>query len=447
MSGPFDFLQAIVNPTGLQAPPAGQQTAAPGGGPPSAPPTGGGPQQQQPQPMAYQSPPDLATMYMGLMQRQQMQAGIEGLAQSLVGMGNAMYPGRRVTPQIPHTGLDPNATMNSIMQLQQYQRQQQAISNFGPALKSMGFDDKQVASILPIAIADPTLMSKVVEQQLGLGGDPAQREYAQAVHQWQQANPGKSSSEMIADRPELAGIEEFKAGTAARTTSAVTEARNVTEAKTNASGSFDKILPTLQGANDNIAWLADPAHRDSVMKAINSPEMFTSGQTGNLVAATGMGGINDEVLQARTKLNWLKKQLYSDRFAGTKNIRSNTEANNLGAAATLIDSPTNDATTVGNELTRLKTDSDTAIANLHGAAGKVIPARLKGLADPMFLDKGSPYYNGATQEEPSASSSGDGAATALSADELSKAKAMIAQHGRDAVIQYLKSKGKDTSGL
>ena len=102
-------------------------------------------------------------------------------------------------------------------------------------------------------------------------------------------------------------------------------------------------------------------------------------------AAPGLTGIDQDVLTARVKIDQLKKELYADRFAGTKNVRSNTEANNLGASATLLDSRNNDPQTITDELGRLQNDIYTFSREpLLAAAGKVIPAKYRGLADSAY---------------------------------------------------------------
>ena len=244
MAGIFDALQGMLGRpdpmqqiyAGLgQAPgqpgsPAGPQPGAPGpgapnagGGPPGAPgPDPGGQQQQQqqapPQPQVYQSPPDLAQMYLALSQRdqarQQFNSGLGLLAAS-------MYPGRHpemIMKAMSGGGEDPGSTLQNLVQLQQYQQQNQALQayrqNIPAMVKAAGLDP----SFVPLAMADPTLLSKIVETQAGVGGSQTDKEYKNAIKVYQDANPGKPLP------PEL----QTEAGFAAQ------QAGNITTAKTKA---------------------------------------------------------------------------------------------------------------------------------------------------------------------------------------------------------------------
>ena len=109
------------------SPPAagGAPGAAGAGGPGNAPQGGPGAQgQAQPQPQAYQSPPDLSSMYVKLVQESRAADSFDrGLALMAGGFkgppGGAQTIMNSVGPP-----LDAGATMNNIMQLNQYHQQQ-----------------------------------------------------------------------------------------------------------------------------------------------------------------------------------------------------------------------------------------------------------------------------------------------------------------------------------
>ena len=83
-----------------------------------------------PQPQVYQSPPDLAQMYMALSQHDQASNQFyNGLGLLSAGM----YPGRNPNASMKWAqGMqqDPNSQMNSLMQIQQYAQQNQALQAF-----------------------------------------------------------------------------------------------------------------------------------------------------------------------------------------------------------------------------------------------------------------------------------------------------------------------------
>ena len=97
---------------------------------------------------------------------------------------------------------------------------------------------------------------------------------------------------------------------------------------------------------------------------------------GNLILKTGIGGmagIDQDVLDARSKLDFLKNELYKDNFTGTHNIRSNTEANKIAGSATNLDTKTNSAATIDQQLSNLKTQIYRERANANAAAGRSSP--------------------------------------------------------------------------
>ena len=170
---------------GAGAPPAG-------GGPPganAAPP--GGPQQQQasPQPQILQTPPDLASayhtlaggappsapanappldlaqMYLAMQQRDQARQQFNS---GLAGLSAAIYPGRTSAAWMKTMtggGEDPNATMNSLMQIQQYGQQNQALQAFQRSVADYatktGMTQDEVRAIGPQGMAD--VMSEIAD--------------------------------------------------------------------------------------------------------------------------------------------------------------------------------------------------------------------------------------------------------------------------------------------
>jgi hypothetical protein len=112
-------------------------------------------------------------MYLALQQRdqarQQFNSGLGLLAASA-------YPGRRpdiIMKAMSGGGEDAGSLFQNLVQLQQYQQQNQALQAYRQSvpgmLKAAGIDE----SYAPLAMADPSFMTKIAEAQAGVGGGPA----------------------------------------------------------------------------------------------------------------------------------------------------------------------------------------------------------------------------------------------------------------------------------
>jgi hypothetical protein len=134
----------------------------------------------------------LAQAYMALSQQNQAR---EGFWSGLSGVAAALHPGR-VTPAMMKAiagpqGQDAGSMFNNLMQLQQYQQQNQALLAYRQALPGMldkaGLDQ----SLAPVFAANPSLFGDVLKSQMGLTGTQTDKEYKQQVLQFQKANPGQ----------------------------------------------------------------------------------------------------------------------------------------------------------------------------------------------------------------------------------------------------------------
>ena len=65
---------------------------------------------------------------------------------------------------------------------------------------------------------------------------------------------------------------------------------------------------------------------------------------------------------------------------------------------TNLDRATNSQKVIDAELGRLKDLAYRGYATVTAAAGKQVPYKYNGLADPTYLNKSSPFYNGGTEE-------------------------------------------------
>jgi hypothetical protein len=127
----------------------------------------------KPAPQAFSSPSDLGQMYMQLAMRQQASNSFD---RSLGLMAASAYPGRR--PDVIMQGMsggqqDPGAMFSNVLQLQQMAQNQQNMQAYRAAvpgiLQKAGLDP----SYAPLVMANPDILSKIVETQAGVGGNPA----------------------------------------------------------------------------------------------------------------------------------------------------------------------------------------------------------------------------------------------------------------------------------
>ena len=147
--------------------------------------------------MATQTPPDLGQMFVQLMQRQQgNQQFNQGLGLLAAGFANPHDRATIVNAMSGDGGPDPGSVMGHIMQLQQYNQQQQRLSDMQknlPALaQSMGIPLEALTTMFnsnPEGFGSE--VAKIQEGQLGITGTQTDKEYKQAIRNFQAANPGK----------------------------------------------------------------------------------------------------------------------------------------------------------------------------------------------------------------------------------------------------------------
>jgi hypothetical protein len=206
--------------------------------------------------------------------------------------------------------------------------------------------------------------------------------------------------------------------------------------------SYPHLSEVAQSTRDKVNWLADPTNRNAVQMAIANPTWSSANvaKWKNLLPA-GMqpDAMSNAVTQARNNIDWLKANLQTTEFAGTKNVRSTREFENLGATATMLDKATNDPTTTATELDRLQRNAWTESANLEAEAGKPVEGQYAGLADRQYFNPEHPFYNGATE----------GKLKPVSDDMRQEAEAAIAKNpmNRHSIEMQMREQGFDPSGL
>jgi hypothetical protein len=405
----------------------------------------------QPAPQAFQTPSDLGQMYMQLAQRaqasNQFNTGLGLLAASA-------YPGRR--PDIIMNAMranqqDPSEMFGNLMKLQMFGQQQQNYQRLQAAIPGMldaaGIDQKYA----PLVASNPDIMSKVLETQMGISGDPAQRELAQARAQWMKENPGKDESDMLAAHPEFGGVIAYGAAKQAQAKQATDQAADLAADQ----HSFPSADADYRQTEGMLAWLK--AHPEATADAVQKGAL-ASGRLGQGLAALG---INDpDSATAAGYLSQLQGKLYSEGWKGRGGRLSQLEAGKISEGFSQLNNPALPASQINTQISDLYDKTMQAHADTYGAAGMPTPTTYFNKMDSSYK-AGGKLARGATElTEPGAASQagpptgpgqGGGQAAAggqqLSADDLAQAKALIARDGRDAVIAHLKAKGYDTSGL
>ena len=367
-------------------------------------------------------------MYMQLQQHDQASNQFyNGLALLSAGM----YPGRNPNASMRWAqGMqqDPNSMFNSLVQIRGMQQQQASLDAFNrsipDAAKQLGITEDEVRAYGPEAIKSmldaqrqaqaPTEAMKnanaaaaaykaanpdasdadVADYKSGIlaqtvsNMDPATRAWTNAVRLWR-ADPDNKGKPLP---PEMKDPLTYSG--------AVTEQGKMVaqagEERASAITSYPSIAPVWENAVKNIDWLTNPDHKDAVTFAIQHPTLSGSWQ-GSTVGGYTVG---QDALDARGYLDTLGNQQFRSGMQDVKNVRTQTEANKIGGSMTNLDRPTNSQTVIDGELGRLKDLAYRGYATVTAAAGKQVPYKYKGLADPTYLNKSSPFYNGGTEEAP-----------------------------------------------
>ena len=453
MAGIFDLLTG-GDPAMQIAARMGQGPGQPGSpaGPqplagPNAPPGGPSAPPAPPQPQVYQSPPDLAQMYMALSQHDQASNQFyNGLALLSAGM----YPGRNPNASMRWAqGMqqDPNSMFNSLVQIRQMDQQQQSLDAFRRSVpdiaKQTGMTEDQILALGPQGAAE--VMSKIAEANAGVGGGPAwmaqQRAEKALIAQGKPIpwTPGDPAS--------------YAAWNAANTGQAVTTAKTKADDLVADQHNFAPAL----GNYDKGIGLVDQFMTPDMQEG--AKEFLGTGGSIRPVAT----------MDAKGKAAWaLYKQIMATQFAaGTQDFKG---AGRITQSELTQDAPSQ--STMG-QLNQDPNDFFAGVqkyrdqlaqhrATLFGAAQKGDDPRLsdedytKYVAPNIDLFGGPkrnikpPAEDGSAASSAASSSSssgGGGGGQKLSADDIAQAKTLMARDGRDAVIAHLKAKGYDTSGL
>ena len=230
-------------------------------------------------------------------------------------------------------------------------------------------------------------------QQTAGGLSTVGKQLAEDRRNWMNAHKGASFADMIADKPELADETTYVSMKGEKAKQMVQSGLDKLQAK----NSFSSVDPQWQSIESNIDYLNDPKNRAAVLAALRAPDWETTGQSGRFINA--VHGVDSQTLEAKRRLDWLKNEGFTQEFKGTKNVRSNTEANKLGATFSSLFSPTITDDGAATELDRLAKQVHDGRANILAASGQAIPSKYSDAnIDPDYLDPKSPLFNGATRQ-------------------------------------------------
>ena len=338
-------------------------------------------------------------MYLAISQRdqarQQFNSGLGLLAAS-------MYPGRHpemIMKAMSGGGEDAGSLFNNLMQMQQWQQQNQALQAYRQGvpgmLKGFGLTDEEVKAYTPLALADPSFATKIAENKLGVGGGPAwmaQMHAEKALRDSGQPipwTPGDPSS--------------YNAFNTAKTAGDVAHTKEMQDFKDSGVEDLASVEPRFDKGEKTVDTLL--GNMDATMTALQAPGFLTRGPVPGYL---GGGPYGKEVKDAAAAMATLKATLAGEGLKNTKNVRNVREFNILAESMTAALDPSNSPAQVEQALRDIKSGIARAHAQALAVAGKQVPYAYKGLADQRYFTRGGPYDTGATQEEAPADSGGGG---------------------------------------
>lgn len=424
MPGLFDLIQQLSGHPDPMAQLAafgqgqGQPSPPPSASPAPSPPAAGpgvppGPPQPPPQPQAYTSPPDLlrlnaalaqapqpqqqpppgdlTSLYLQMAQRSQANETFNRGAGLLAA---SMYPGRRpdlIMNAMTGQTQDPGALMNSIMSIQNFQRQQQQYQQIQGAAPGLA---KQLNVDLPTAqaIIASGKYGDVESTLAGVSGDPTIQQMHLDQRNFVSSHTDPNTGRLTEPVPDyLSNIEKYKGQMATEVTTAHGKAQDLLSAThdfTTQNQSFNQA----EGLLNNL--LKPDAPLDEITK--------------NIIPATGVGGVLKSNLpswapgslseaggQAASDLQQLKSIVYSKAFQSTGSRRTQQEVSRLSDALSQLDNPNLTAKQLRDQLINIQGITRQAHANIYGAAGQTAPDDYFNLMDPIYKPKGE-LYAGAT---------------------------------------------------
>ena len=323
---------------------------APQGAPPApgaAPPQPNPLPQSGPPSVASQSPPDLASLYMRLMQQQRSGSAIDhGLA-----MMASAYAAPGTQGQIMHSmdnqQPDASSMMNNLVQLQQMQNLQNlpqpgAGAAAGAGGASTGGMDPRTWALLP-----PDAKLKIIEQN------------AQSGLQIQQQGAEEKQKDLL-------------------------DAQQKAPSSLQQMNDMDNVANQLKGPMNSAltSIIASPTARVAAEKLL---ETDPAKEPGDAMRQVYAGMLSSDQLAALNQLKKLDAQVYSDAFQSTGSRRTQQEVQNLKGGISPLLNFNQSPDAYMSQFNDFQNNLHKTMANTYGAAGRVdeIPDTIKwDMSDP-----------------------------------------------------------------
>jgi hypothetical protein len=377
MASPAEQRGAQVGP-----PPGGPQMA-PGGPPPNAPPPG---QQGLPPTAATQSPPDLASLYLQMEQRNrsanEIDHGLNMMAASMStpSMANAIMGSQR-------QGADPGAQLGNLLMLQNMQRMQM----MPPPTNAQGqpIMNQSQWSMLP-----PDMKAKVLGQTAESG-----------IAIQQQGAEEKQKDLLEAQQKAPGALQQMN--------------------------DMDAVANQLKGPMNQAltSIVSSSSARFAAEKLLDADPKTEPGDAMRQVYA---GMLSQDQLAALNQLKKLDAQVYSDAFQSTGSRRTQQEVASLKTGLSPLKNFNQSPDAYMSQFNDFQKQLHTTMANTYGAAGRVdeIPDSMKWdmgdpnnpkpLVDSAYLPNGNRYAGGGQWASNPPKAQGGGPVQITGPDDIAK---------------------------
>jgi hypothetical protein len=277
---------------------------------------------------------------------------------------------------------DPSGMMGNIMKLQQYQyemqtRQQDLANMPGYAKQLYGDDPTQDQINTTRMLYNSGQLPQAIEQAQGITGTGPKALQRQTVMNYQKQNPGQP----LPDWMTIADPAQF-----------AIKAKDIQNEKDTAEQDAPTVIYQGNKMSETIQWLQD--HPKETAWALHNP----MGMASLGAMATNAVGAPSDTATALTNIAYLKNNMFAEGMKGTKNLRTQNEANRVGDAASRLSS-TLSADQIPGELSSLQSQTTQVLANAKARAGLQLTPQEWAAASPIYKTDGKKpgdYYAGST---------------------------------------------------